>query len=123
MYKHYFYRIYYFRDCSRCLKYLAFRGSHNQFIFIGEPRILDMYNAFIHTIEPKAKLAPSSEFSSHSFSFNNGHSFHDSRLKLDVKFIWSPYVLDSMVKVLKKLKVSKLNNCTITIFLIYIQPK
>lgn len=72
-----------------------------------------MYNAFIHTIEPKAKLAPSLEFSLHSQYFDQGQSFQDSRLKLDVKFIWSPFVLDSMVKVLKKLKVSKLNNRTI----------
>lgn len=94
-----------FRDCSRCLKYLAFRGSHNQFLFLGDSRILDIYNAFIHTIEPKAQLIQSSKFSQ-SHSFNTDHSFHDSRLKLDVHFVWSPYVLDPMVK---KLKASKLN--------------
>lgn len=96
-----------FRDCGRCLKYLAFRGSHNQFLFIGDSRILDIYNAFIHTIEPKAQLTQSSKFS-HFHYFDSDHSFHDSRLKLDVNFIWSPYVLDPMVKVLKKQKVSKL---------------
>lgn len=96
----------YFRDCGRCLKYLAFRGSHNQFLFIGDSRILDIYNAFIHTIEPKAQLIQTSKFSHFNYVDSN-HSFHDSRLKLDVNFIWSPNVLDPMVKVLKKLKVSQ----------------
>lgn len=89
-------------DCSRCLKYLAFRGSHNQFNFIGDSRILDMYNALIHTIEPKAQLVKSSKLTpSHYSDFD--HPFHDSRLKLDVNFFGSPYV-DPMVKYFKKLK-------------------
>lgn len=64
-----------------------------------------MYNAFIHTIEPKAPLVQSSKF----HHFDSDHSFHDNRLKLDVSFVWSPYVLDPMVKVFKKLKASNLN--------------
>jgi len=108
-----------FRDCSRCLKYLAFRGRHNQFLFIGDSRILDMYNAFIHTIEPKASLIQSSKF----HHFDSDQSFHDNRLKLDVSFVWSPYVLDPMVKVLKKLKASKLNTQLIKKFTLYIRPK
>lgn len=65
-----------------------------------------MYNAFIHTIEPKARLVPTSTFSA-SHYLESDHSFHDSRLKLDVNFIWSPNALDSMVKEFKKLKASK----------------
>lgn len=99
---------FYFRDCSRCLKYLAFRGRHNQFLFIGDSRILDIYNAFIHTIEPKTQLVQSSTFS-YSHFVDKDHQFHDSRLKLDVNFVWSPSVLDPMVDVFKKLKASKLN--------------
>jgi len=64
-----------------------------------------MYNAFIQTIEPKAQLVQSSKFR----HFDSDHSFHDNHLKLDVSFVWSPYVLDPMVKVFKKLKASKLN--------------
>ncbi|XP_050421478.1 N-acetylneuraminate 9-O-acetyltransferase isoform X2 [Adelges cooleyi] len=90
-------------DCSRCLKYLAFRGHHNQFVFIGDSRILDMYNAFIHNIEPKAQLVQSSKFA-HPLAIDTDHKFHDNRLKLDVSFIWSPYIMDSMVKKFKKLK-------------------
>lgn len=67
-----------------------------------------MYNAFIHTIEPKAQLIQSSKFS-HSHNFDADHSFHDSRLKLDVKFVWSPYIIEPMVKIFKKLKASKFN--------------
>lgn len=97
-----FYYNFDFRDCSRCLKYLAFRGCHNQFLFIGDSKILDLYNAFIHTIEPKAQLVSSSKF-----SHLNNYTFHDSRLKLEVNFIWSPYVVDPMDKVFKKLKASE----------------
>lgn len=109
-----------FRDCSRCLKYLAFRGRYNQFLFIGDSRIQDMYNAFIHTIEPRAQLVKNSKFS--NFHDSN-QSFPDSRLKLYVNFVWSPYILDSMVQVFKKLKASKLNIHKIKIFFFNIWPK
>jgi len=66
-----------------------------------------MYNALIHTIEPKAQLVKSSKFTPSHYS-DSDHIFHDSRLKLDVNFFGSPYV-DSMVKYFKKLKASKLN--------------
>lgn len=99
-----------FRDCSRCLKYLAFIGRHNQFYFIGDSRILDMYNALIHTIEPKAQLPQSSKCSlSHSHYFDFNHSFHNSHMKLDVNFVCSLYVSEPMVKAFKKLNASKLN--------------
>lgn len=67
-----------------------------------------MYNALIHTIEPKAQLVKSSKFTPFHYS-DSDHLFHDSRLKLDINFITSPYV-DPMVKYFKKLKASKLNN-------------
>lgn len=67
-----------------------------------------MYNAFIHTIEPKAQLVGSTKFL-HSYNFNTDHSFHDSRLKLDITFVWSPYIIEPMVKIFKKLKASKFN--------------
>jgi len=35
---------------------------------------------------------------------DSNQSFPDSRLKLYVNFVWSPFVLDSMVQVFKKLK-------------------
>ncbi|XP_050545814.1 N-acetylneuraminate 9-O-acetyltransferase isoform X2 [Daktulosphaira vitifoliae] len=82
-------------DCSRCLQYLAFRGYKNQFVFIGDSRMLEMYNAFIHTIEPNAQLVPNPKS---LYALESDYNFHDSRLKLDVSFIWSPYVIDSMIK-------------------------
>lgn len=109
------YQCFYFRDCSRCLKYLAFRGRHNQFTFIGDSRILDMYNAFIHTIEPKAQLVSNSKFS-HLLN----HSFHDSRLKLEVSFIWSPLVLNPMDNIFKQNKASKLNISILKTIFFYI---
>lgn len=63
-----------------------------------------MYNAFIHTIEPKAQLVSNSKFL-HPLN----HSFDDTRLKLKVSFIWSPFVLNPMNNVFKQNKASKLN--------------
>lgn len=69
-----------------------------------------MYYAFINTVEPKAQLPQSSKCSfSHSHYFDFNPSFHDSHMKLDVKFVCSPYVSEPMIKALKKLNASKLN--------------
>jgi len=75
-----------------------------------------MYNALIHTIEPKAQLVKSSKFTPSHYS-DSDHLFHDSRLKLDVNFFGSPYI-DPMVKYFKKLKASKLN-ISLNIFTVY----
>lgn len=85
-----------FRDTRRCMRYLAFWGRYNQFVFIGDTRIYHMYLAFVDHLtghESIPQIVPSN------------HSFHDTQLKLTVYFIWSPFVSDVMVESFQSWKV------------------
>ncbi|XP_054287835.1 N-acetylneuraminate 9-O-acetyltransferase-like [Macrosteles quadrilineatus] len=75
-------------DTRRCMRYLAFWGRHNHFVFIGDSRVHQMYLAFIdhltgHKSQPQT--TPSN------------HSLYDEQLRLTVDFFWSPSASDVMV--------------------------
>ncbi|XP_046659360.1 LOW QUALITY PROTEIN: N-acetylneuraminate 9-O-acetyltransferase [Homalodisca vitripennis] len=76
-------------DTRRCMRYLAFWGRYNQFVFIGDSRVYQMYLAFLdhltgHTSRPQP--VPSN------------HNFNDTQLKLTVTYVHSPFVSDTMVQ-------------------------
>lgn len=71
------------------MRYLAFWGRYNQFVFIGDTQIYRMYLAFIDHLTgqtSKPELSPVN------------HTFHDAQLKLTVDFVWSPLISDVMVE-------------------------
>jgi len=70
------------------MRYLAFWGRHNHFVFIGDSRVYQMYLAFVdhltgHQSQPQTTLG--------------NHSLYDEQLRLTVDFFWSPFVSDVMV--------------------------
>ncbi|XP_067001977.1 N-acetylneuraminate 9-O-acetyltransferase [Anabrus simplex] len=81
-------------DTRRCMRYLAFWGQHNHFVFIGDSRIRQLYLAFL------SHLDPSKEEASPTLLPEQQHSnldFEDAKLRLKVKFRWSPYVSKHMI--------------------------
>ncbi|XP_014250867.1 N-acetylneuraminate 9-O-acetyltransferase [Cimex lectularius] len=89
-------------DTRRCIRYLAFFGRHNHFIFIGDNRVLEIYKAFLnHLIGWEGGRTKQEENKPQAF---RNHSVSDSQLRVTVDFIWSPYVSDVMVNSFKKWK-------------------
>ncbi|KAJ9581661.1 hypothetical protein L9F63_023160, partial [Diploptera punctata] len=82
-------------DTRRCLRYLAFWGKHNHFVFIGDSRMRQLYLAFLHHLYPQQEntstMAPPPD------RLHSDQSFGDSKLRLHVQFIWSPYVSKRMI--------------------------
>ncbi|PSN53759.1 hypothetical protein C0J52_06243 [Blattella germanica] len=81
-------------DTRRCLRYLAFWGKHNHFVFIGDSRIRQLYLAFLHHLDPQEDTSTTVPVDHH----HSVLSFGDSKLRLKVQFIWSPFVSKHMVE-------------------------
>ncbi|KAK9502450.1 hypothetical protein O3M35_011229 [Rhynocoris fuscipes] len=82
-------------DTRRCIRYLAFFGKHNRFVFIGDNRILEIYSAFVDHLM-SAPPRNSDNQPSRLKPYTN-HTFSDLQLRVAVDFIWSPYISDVMV--------------------------
>ncbi|KAI5696856.1 hypothetical protein M8J75_001139 [Diaphorina citri] len=84
-------------DTKKCMKYLSFWDHNNDFLFIGDSRIHDLYVTFVRHFAPNYKTDPGvTEF--------NNTLYVNENLNLNVKFIWSPYVGDLMYNTLNSLK-------------------
>ncbi|KAI5719870.1 hypothetical protein M8J76_016173 [Diaphorina citri] len=84
-------------DTKKCMKYLSFWDHNNDFLFIGDSRIHDLYVTFVRHFAPNYKTDPGvTEF--------NNTLYMNENLNLNVKFIWSPYVGDLMYNTLNSLK-------------------
>ncbi|KAI5720163.1 hypothetical protein M8J77_002784 [Diaphorina citri] len=90
-------------DTKKCMKYLSFWDHNNDFLFIGDSRIHDLYVTFVRHFAPNYKTDPGvTEF--------NNTLYMNENLNLNVKFIWSPYVGDLMYNTLNSLKASTSQN-------------
>ncbi|XP_046397120.1 N-acetylneuraminate 9-O-acetyltransferase [Ischnura elegans] len=106
-------------DTRQCLRYLAFWGTHNHFVFIGDSRIRQLYLAFLSHLDPShgnvariphlasSPVLPLSSSSSKaeylSTQLQNAQvhtdlTFQDSKLRLRVDFVWSPLVSKHMIE-------------------------
>lgn len=82
-------------DARRCLRYLAFWGNYNNFAFIGDSRLEQLYEYFIGVL--KTRLDMESSYSTIDHRAPN-YSYVDKKLRLSVTFIWSDDVSKTMVE-------------------------
>ncbi|RZF39634.1 hypothetical protein LSTR_LSTR001155 [Laodelphax striatellus] len=74
-------------DTRRCMRYLAFYGRQNRFVFIGDSRIHDLYTAFWdHLTGHESKTQH--KYQSLAKSSSN-FTFVDYQLKLTIEFVYS----------------------------------
>ncbi|XP_015524446.1 N-acetylneuraminate (7)9-O-acetyltransferase [Neodiprion pinetum] len=78
-------------DSRRCLRYLAFMGHRNHFVFTGDARVQQLYKSFVSQFSVDGKPADSAKLLE-----NADLSFNDVQLKLNVQFLWRPRLDDTM---------------------------
>ncbi|OAD62072.1 CAS1 domain-containing protein 1 [Eufriesea mexicana] len=83
-------------DSRRCLRYLAFMGHHNHFVFIGDVRIRQLYKSFISQFIVDGKASDLTELPE-----NSDLNFNDAQLRLNVQFLWRPQLDNSMIEDLR----------------------
>lgn len=82
----------FYRDSRRCMRYLAFMGHHNHFVFIGDARIRQLYKSFVSQFMVDGKTSDLTELPE-----NSDLGFNDGQLKLNVQFLWRPRLDNSMI--------------------------
>ncbi|KAJ2943540.1 hypothetical protein O0L34_g16649 [Tuta absoluta] len=82
-------------DARRCLRYLAFWGKYNNFAFIGDSRVEQLYEYFIGVL--KTRLDMDSSYSTIDHHMPN-YTYIDHKLRLSVSFVWSNDVSKTMVE-------------------------
>nr|CAD7458913.1 unnamed protein product [Timema tahoe] len=83
-------------DTKRCLLYLVYLKQHNHFVFIGDSRIRQLYTGLLEHLDHRDQGDPTS-----TTGPDNQHSdlnYINSKLRIKVDFIWSPYVSPHMVQ-------------------------
>ncbi|XP_006570070.1 N-acetylneuraminate 9-O-acetyltransferase isoform X4 [Apis mellifera] len=83
-------------DSRRCLRYLAFMGHHNHFVFIGDVRIRQLYKSFISQFIVDGKASDLTELPE-----NSDLNFNDAQLRLNVQFLWRPQLDNIMIEDLR----------------------
>lgn len=82
-------------DTRRCLRYLAFWGNKNQFVFIGDTRIRGLYQAFVgHLQSTGYSNASVKQIESKHMSLE----YSDPKLKLNVRYIFADEISKSMIE-------------------------
>ncbi|XP_071557163.1 N-acetylneuraminate (7)9-O-acetyltransferase isoform X2 [Temnothorax nylanderi] len=79
-------------DSRRCMRYLAFMGHHNHFVFAGDARIRQLYKSFVSQFMIDGKASDLTELPE-----NSDLGFNDGQLKLNVQFLWRPQLDNSMI--------------------------
>jgi len=74
------------------MRYLAFMGHHNHFVFTGDARIRQLYKSFVSQFMIDGKASDLTELPE-----NSDLGFNDGQLKLHVQFLWRPQLDNSMI--------------------------
>ncbi|XP_043289207.1 N-acetylneuraminate 9-O-acetyltransferase isoform X2 [Venturia canescens] len=80
-------------DSRRCLRYLAFMGHRNHFIFSGDARIRQLYKSFVSQFVVDGKPSDFADLPTRS-----DLNFKDAQLRLHVQFLWRPRLDDSLIE-------------------------
>ncbi|XP_031826197.1 N-acetylneuraminate (7)9-O-acetyltransferase isoform X2 [Nomia melanderi] len=83
-------------DSRRCMRYLAFMGHHNHFVFIGDARIRQLYKSFILQFIVDVKASDLTDLPQ-----NSDLNFNDAQLRLNVQFLWRPRLDNSIIEDLR----------------------
>lgn len=84
---------YFNRDTRRCFRYLAFWGTKNYVVFIGDTRIRLLYQSFLQHLEPHVE----DNASRLSGDQQSSSEFVDYKLRLRVNYIYTNEVANTMV--------------------------
>ncbi|KAH0950153.1 hypothetical protein HN011_002784 [Eciton burchellii] len=79
-------------DSRRCMRYLAFMGHYNHFVFIGDARVRQLYKSFVSQFIIDGKASDLTELPE-----NSDLGFNDGQLKLNVQFLWRPQLDSAMI--------------------------
>lgn len=75
------------------MRYLAFMGHRNHFVFTGDARVRQLYKSFVSQFMVDGKA---SDFIS-ELPENSDLGFNDGQLKLNVQFLWRPRLDSSII--------------------------
>ncbi|XP_005182016.2 N-acetylneuraminate 9-O-acetyltransferase [Musca domestica] len=89
-------------DTRRCLRYLAFWGYKNHFIFIGDYSVHEVYKEFINHLHPTDDANDSQLQQTPADT-----EFDDSKLKMRVTYIYANEVSEALLETLSKLQDTK----------------
>lgn len=81
------------------MKYLSFWDHNNDFLFMGDSRIHDLYVTFVQHFAPNYKRVDFDSTTDDTTLYTN------ENLNMHVKFVWSPYIGDLMYNTLYSLRV------------------
>ncbi|XP_039285449.1 N-acetylneuraminate 9-O-acetyltransferase-like [Nilaparvata lugens] len=94
-------------DTRRCMRYLAFYGRQNRFVFVGDSRIHDLYTAFWdHLTGHESKTQH--KYQSLAKSSRN-FTFVDYQLKLTIEFVYSEDVGPKMLSKFQMWRVLRID--------------
>lgn len=80
-------------DTKRCFRYLVFWGSHHHFVFIGDVRIRNLYQAFVKHLQVFSSAVNAEENKSTAFHYDKpviNLEYTDYKLKLRINYIFAP---------------------------------
>ncbi|XP_042898076.1 N-acetylneuraminate (7)9-O-acetyltransferase isoform X2 [Parasteatoda tepidariorum] len=80
-------------DSRMCLQYIAYWGGKTYIVFIGDSRVRQLFYSFVSLIDPKYVVE--NKYVHHDLQFS------DEELKVNVEFIWSPMVNETMYDIYK----------------------
>lgn len=85
-------------DLETCFKYVKYYNHKNNFLFIGDFRVREMYHSFIHQLD--SSYRPSDNYALNQNIFTNDSknlSYTNQNLNLEVNFLWRPVIDEDLL--------------------------
>ncbi|XP_018798527.1 PREDICTED: CAS1 domain-containing protein 1 [Bactrocera latifrons] len=87
-------------DTRRCLRYLAFWGYHNNFVFIGDESMRELYQSFINHLHP----SDDDNISTTNLAVPKDDNFEERQLNMRARYIYASEVNLALLDTLRKLE-------------------
>ncbi|XP_050332168.1 N-acetylneuraminate 9-O-acetyltransferase [Bactrocera neohumeralis] len=87
-------------DTRRCLRYLAFWGYHNNFVFIGDESMRELYQSFINHLHP----SDDDNISTTNLVVPKDDNFEERQLNMRARYIYASEVNLALLDTLTKLE-------------------
>uniref|UniRef100_A0A8D8UXD8 CAS1 domain-containing protein 1 n=1 Tax=Cacopsylla melanoneura TaxID=428564 RepID=A0A8D8UXD8_9HEMI len=88
-------------DTKKCMKYLSFWDHNNDFLYIGDARVYDLFATFVQHFNPNYKRIDVDTASAADFTDT---LYTNENLNLKAQFVWSPYIGELMYTTLYPLR-------------------
>ncbi|XP_036319275.1 N-acetylneuraminate 9-O-acetyltransferase [Rhagoletis pomonella] len=90
-------------DTRRCLRYLAFWGNRNYFVFIGDESVRALYQSFINHLRPSSDDNISSPF----LAVSQAGEFEEGQLNMHARYIYANEADEALLNVISKFEEAK----------------